>query len=922
MLARYFIDRPIAAWVVSIVIALVGGVAVFLLPIDQYPSITPPTVQVTASYPGANAQVVADTVAAPIEQQVNGVDNMLYMSSQSTNDGNYVLTVSFDVGTDPNLNQVLVQNRVALALPQLPPQVQLQGVSTLKTSPNILLAVNLISPPEAGYPNGRYDAIYLSNYATIHIRDELLRLKGVGTISYLGERDYSMRIWLDPDKLQTRSLTAVDVVSAIQNQNVQVAAGEVGQEPVPKGQEFQYPMSTLGRLDTVQQFGNIVLKTGQGNPAQGNASSQVVRVRDVARIEFGAQNYDQIAKLDGQPAAGLAIFQLPGSNALDVAGAIKKKMKELSQSFPAGLEYKIVYDTTPFIRQSVDEVFNTLIIAVVLVAVVVLFFLQDWKAMILPMIDVPVSLIGTFAVMTVLGFSLNNLTLFGLVLAIGIVVDDAIIVLENIERLMATGLDARSATIKAMEEITGPIIAITLVLCAVFLPTAFIPGITGQFYRQFALTISAAMVISAINAMTMTPSRAVSIFKTEEGAGERKREALPWWIFGVFGGLVTVWLGHKFLAGHWGLPPAGGDEDSDVPKWLSWAWTAAYFAPGAIAGALLGRYIIGPVNAVLSAIFRRFNQLFDWTTALYGWTIGRMLRVSVVVLACYGGLLLLTYWGMSHAPTGFIPTQDQGYLLVNVQLPDAASVQRTDEVMTKIERIAHKIPGVAHTVGVAGESFLLSTNGSNLGSMFVVLDPFDQRRESARYDAVIAQQIQQQAAAQIQEAVIGVFRAPPIRGLGNAGGFKLQTEQRGFVDLAELQDSTDELVRAANASGRFAGVFTIFRANSPQIYLDIDRTKVQSLQVPMQDVFTTLQVYMGGLYVNQFNKFGRTWEVQIAADAPFRTSTRDLPNFRVRNAAGQMVPLGTLTHIASVGGPALVMRYNMYASAAVNGVPL
>ncbi len=915
MLARFFIDRPIAAWVVSIVIALVGGVAVFLLPIDQYPSITPPTVQVTASYPGANAQVVADSVAAPIEQQVNGVDHMLYMSSQSTNDGNYTLTVTFEVGTDPNLNQVLVQNRVTLALPQLPPQVQLQGVSTLKTSPNILLAVNLISP------DGRYDAIYLSNYATIHIRDELLRLNGVGTISYLGERDYSMRMWLDPDKLATRSLTAVDVVNAIQNQNVQVAAGEVGQEPVPNGQEFQYPMSTLGRLDTVKQFGAIVLKTGQGNQSQGNASNQVVRVRDVARIEFGAQNYDQIAKLDGQPAAGLAVFQLPGSNALDVAAAVKKKMNELSQSFPAGLQYKIVYDTTPFIRQSVDEVFNTLIIAVILVAIVVLFFLQDWKSMILPMIDVPVSLIGTFAVMAAMGFSLNNLTLFGLVLAIGIVVDDAIIVLENIERLMATGLDARTATIQAMEELTGPIIAITLVLCAVFVPSAFIPGITGQFYRQFALTISAAMIISAVNAMTMTPSRAVSIFKTKEGAGERKREALPWWIFGLFGGLLTVWLGNKYLAGHWGLPAAGSDDDSDVPKWLSWAMTAAYFTPGAMAGGVLGWFIIGPVNAVLGAIFRSFNRLFDRATAVYGWTIGKMLRVSIIVLACYAGLLLLTYWGMAHAPTGFIPAQDQGYLLVNIQLPDSASVQRTDEVMTKLEGIAHKIPGVAHTVGVAGESFLLTTNGSNLGSMFVVLDPFEQRREASRYDAAIAQQIQQQATAQIEEAVIGVFRAPAIRGLGNAGGFKLQTEQRGFVDLAALQESTDELVQAANASRRFAGVFTIFRANSPQIYLDIDRTKAQSLQVPVQDVFTTLQVYMGGLYVNQFNKFGRTWEVQIAADAPFRTSTRDIPQFRVRNAAGQMVPLGTLTHVESVGGPAMVMRYNMYASAAVNGVP-
>ncbi len=558
MFARFFIDRPIFAWVVSLVILLGGGVAYFFLPTELYPNITPPTVQVTASYPGANAQVVANTVAAPIEQQVNGVERMLYMSSQSTNDGNYTLTVTFEIGTDPNMAQVLVQNRVALALPQLPPQVQLEGVNTKKTSPQILLAVNLLSPDR------RYDSIYMSNFATIQIKDELLRIKGVGDILMLGERDYSMRLWLDPDRLATRGLTASDVVTAIQNQNVQVAAGTVGQQPVPAGQPFQLTMSALGRLDTERQFGNIILKTGAPGALQGDSSNPIVYVRDVARVELGAQTYDQTSTADGKPSAGLAVFLLPGANALQVADAVKQRMRELKSRFPPGLEYDIFYDTTPFIQRSIDEVLNTLVIAVLLVGGVVLFFLQDWKAMILPMIDVPVSLVGTFAVMAALGFSLNNLTLFGLVLAIGIVVDDAIMVLENIERLMATGLDARTATIKAMDELTGPIVAITLVLCSVFLPSCFIPGLTGQFYRQFALTIAASVIISAVNAMTLTPSRAVSIFRTEEpragqaGNSDRRRpkkEALPWWIFGIVGGLLTVWLAPRVLAGRL---PAGG----------------------------------------------------------------------------------------------------------------------------------------------------------------------------------------------------------------------------------------------------------------------------------------------------------------------------------------------------------------------------
>lgn len=924
MFARFFIDRPIFAWVLSLVIILIGGVSVAFLPIDQYPPITPPTVQVSASYPGANANVVADVIAAPIEQQVNGVENMMYMSSQSTNDGNYTLTITFEIGTDLNTAQVLVQNRVALAMPQLPQQVQLQGVNIKKKSPNILFAINMISP------DGRYNDLYLSNYATIHIRDELYRIKGVGDIVIFGQRDYAMRIWLDPNKAAARNVTAVDVVNAIQSQNVQVAAGQIGQEPVPPGQQLQLPLSALGRLETVRQFGDIIIRAGQGTTQAGSSSSQssqaatdpsapVVHVRDVAKIELAAQNYDIASRLDGQPSAGLAIFPLPGSNALDVADRVKKRMAELKRSFPPGLDYRIIYDTTPFIQQSVDEVFNTLIVAVLLVALVVLFFLQDWRAMILPMIDVPVSLVGTFAVMALLGFSLNNLTLFGLVLAIGIVVDDAIVVLENIERLIATGLDARTATIKAMEEITGPIVAITLVLSSVFLPSIFVPGLTGQFYRQFAVTISAAMIISALNAMTLTPSRAVAIFKTEEThAGTvHKREALPWWIFAVVVGWLTVSLGQRFLADPWQLPRV----TEDTPTWLSWVIRGGYFIPGALIGGVIGWYIIGPVNAGLAWFFGRFNRLFDRITAMYGWAVSRLLRLATIVIIVYGGLLILTYWRMESAPTGFIPEQDQGYLLVNVQLPDAASVQRTRKLMNRVSIIARKTPGVAHTVAVTGQSFLLGTNASNLGSMFVVLKPFAQRESPDLYDAEIARKLQAQCARDVEGAIVSVFRAPPIRGLANAGGFQLQVEQRGFVDLNALEADTAELVRRANADPRFAGVFTQFRASTPQIFNDIDRPKVETLQVPIQDVFTTLNAYMGGLYVNQFNKFGRTWQVQIQAAPEFRTSARVLKNLQVRNKLGRMVPLGTLVNIENATGPLLVMRYNMYTSAPVNGSP-
>ncbi|MGE5756936.1 MAG: efflux RND transporter permease subunit, partial [Planctomycetaceae bacterium] len=608
MLARFFIDRPVLAWVISVIIVLLGGIAAALLPVAEYPEITPPTVQVTARYPGADVKVVADTVAAPIEQQVNGVEGMLYMSSQSNNDGTYTLDVTFALGTDPNMAQVLVQNRVAIAQPSLPDVVQAIGVTVKKRSPDLLLAIGLYSEdnPETGRPY--YDQLYMSNYATIQLRDALARLEGVGDVLIIGQQDYSMRVWLDPNKMTSRDLTADDVIRVVREQNVHLAAGQIGRPPVPRGQDFQYSLSALGRLTEAEQFADIILKTG--------TDGEVTYLKDVSRSELGARSQDTLLRLDGKPSAGLGIYPLPGSNALDTADRVKARMRELETRFPKGLRYAVVYDTTPFIRESVDEVFHTLRDAVILVAVVVLLFLQDWKSLLLPLIDVGVSLVGTFAVMALLGFSLNNLTLFGLVLAIGIVVDDAIVVLENIERWLDKGLPVREATIRAMNEITGPILAITLVLSSVFLPSAFLTSITGQFFRQFALTISVAMILSAVNAMTMTPARAASIFAGRKPGqhGDQGKEALPWWSFALFGGLATAWLLAPTLGAALGLP-VGGKGGEATPgglkaSLLTWASYLALFLPGAVAGGALGWFIIRPVNWVLGQIFRAFNWVF------------------------------------------------------------------------------------------------------------------------------------------------------------------------------------------------------------------------------------------------------------------------------------------------------------------------
>jgi multidrug efflux pump subunit AcrB len=914
MLARFFIDRPVLAWVISIVIVLIGALAAGLLPVAQYPDVTPPVVRVTAFFPGANAQVVADTVAAPIEQQVNGVEQMLYMSSQSSNDGSYSLDVTFQLGTDLNIAQVLVQNRVAIAQPTLPDVVKAIGVTVKKRSPDILLVVNLYSEENTETGKLYFDQLYLSNYATIQLIDALARLEGVGDVFTFGGQDYSLRVWLDPDKLASRNLSAGDVVKVLREQNVQVAAGQIGQPPVPRGQDFQYPLSTQGRLVEAEQFADMILKTG--------TDGEVTYLKDVGWTELGAKSQDQLLFLDGKPSVGLAIFQLPGSNALDTADRIKSKMRALEKRFPKGLKYTIAYDTTPFISESVNEVFHTLRDAVILVAIVVLLFLQDWKSLLLPVIDVAVSLVGTFAVMKLLGFSLNNLTLFGLVLAIGIVVDDAIVVLENIERWLDKGLPVREATIRAMGEITGPILAITLVLSSVFLPSAFLGGITGQFFRQFALTISASMIISAINAMTMTPARAASIFATRKTGkhGQEGKEALPWWFFGLIGGLVSAWL-LPALGPALGLP--SGEETADAglkATLLAWVVYFLFFLPGAIAGGIVGRLVIRLVNTVLGTFFRGFNWVFDRATQLYGQGVGWGLRLSVVALVLYVGLLGLTGFGFSRVPTGFIPSQDKGRLIANIQLPDSASLERTTEVTRKMGVIASEIPGVAHTLANPGRSFVLNAIGSNLGTMFITFEPFHERRGPALSGEAIAARLRERFRKEIPEARINVFGAPAVDGLGSAGGFRLMVQATGDVNYSHLQAQADSLAAKANRIPGVVGAFNGFRAETPQLYADIDRTKAKTMSVALSDVFDTLQVYLGGYYVNDFNRFGRTWQVNVQADASFRVDAEMVQNMKVRNGDGDMVPLGSVVNIQASAGPLTVTRYNMFPAATITGV--
>lgn len=895
MFSRFFIDRPIFASVLSIVITLTGGIVLFTLPVTLYPDITPPTVEVSASYPGANAQVVADTVAAPIEQQVNGVEGMLYMSSQCTNDGTYALTVAFRPGTDLNLAQVLVQNRVALAQPVMPDLVRRRGVTVKKKSPTVMMIINLYSPDDSR------DSLYLSNYATIQLRDELSRLPGVGDVGFLGQRDYSMRVWLDPDRCAARDVTADDVVHAIQQQNAQVAAGQIGQPPVPKGQTFQFTMTTLGRLMTTEQFDEIIVKT--------DARGRVIRLKDVGRAELGAINYDQICSLDGRPSVALSIYQLPGSNALETARQVRDKLQDMKGRFPDGVAGSIVYDTTPFIEESVNEVFVALRDAVILVSIVVLVFLQGWRAAIIPLVAVPVAVVGTFAAMKAFDFGLNALTLFGLVLAIGIVVDDAIVVVEAIEHHIDHGLTPRDAAVRAMDEVSAPVIAVALVLSAVFVPCTFITGVIGQFFRQFAVTIAISTIISAFNSLTLSPALAVLLLRPR---GERAAEALP--RPGIV--LLGAWMAGRYL----GPLAAGWLEAHERFAWLApWA-TWLVFGVSLFVVALVS----GPINVALSASFRAFNVVFQWLTSGYVRVVSGLLRVSVLGLAAYGGLLYYTHKVFVETPTGFIPAQDKGYLLVNLRLPDASSLERTDDVMKRMERIAGGLEGVEHTVAIAGQSLLMQAAASNFGSMYVMLEPFPERSPHGLTSEVIGQRLQAVLQEQVDDGLIDVVGAPPIDGLGTAGGFRIMLEDRGDNGAHVLQQVSQRIIDTASAPSangeapKLRRLFTSFRANATWLSVELDREAARKLGVELSEVFDTMQVNFGSLYVNDFNRFGRTWQVNIQADSDFRMREQDLKRLKVRSTHGAMVPLASIASIKEIDGPVLITRYNLYPTAAIN----
>jgi hydrophobe/amphiphile efflux-1 (HAE1) family protein len=832
---HFFIDRPIFAAVLSIVITLIGALALIRLPIAQYPEIAPPSVVVVANYPGASAAVLGETVATPIEQEVNGVEDMLYMSSQSTNDGTMQLTVTFRPGANLDKAQLLVQNRVALAEPRLPEEVRRLGISIRKRSPDLSLVVNLVSP------DGRYDSTYMSNYALLQIKDTLARLPGVGDITLFGAREYSMRIWLDPDKIATRGLTAGEVVLAIREQNVQVAAGSVGQPPVPSGTDFQYTVTTSGRLSDEGEFGGIIIKTGR--------SGEITRLRDVARIELGSKDYTSALYLDGKPTVGLVVFQLPGSNALDTKDAVVNAMTTLKARFPEGLDYRIVYDTTVFIRESIHAVVKTLFEAMVLVVLVVLIFLQNWRATLIPTLAVPVSLIGTFAVMLWLGLSLNTLSLFGLVLAIGIVVDDAIVVVENVERNIALGLNAREATRKAMDEVVSPVVATAVVLVAVFMPTLFISGLSGAFYKQFALTISVSTVISAFNSLTLSPALCALLLQRHD-----KKDGL------------TRLLDNS----------------------LGW-------------------------------FFRGFDRIFAFLDVRYHATVQRLIRFSAVALVGYVALNGLNVALFTHVPTGFIPQQDQGFFIVYAQLPDAASLERTNATVLRATQMIMETEGVSHINSYAGFSIISGTTQSNAGTLFARLTPFEERKDNPELsaDAVIAKL--RAKLSQIEDGYVTVFAPPPLRGLSAVGGFKVQIQDRSGAGFDELQSGVQQVISQAMAGSQFVGLLSSFRANVPQVFLNLDRTKVKSHDISIGDVFATLQIYMGSLYINDFNRFGRTFHVVAQADSEFRALPEDIARLATRNRKGERVPLGSLMDIHEITAPDRVMHYNLYPSAEISG---
>ena len=827
-ISHFFIDRPIFASVISIIFVILGTVAYFRLPLAQYPEIAPPIINVTGQYPGASAEVVATTVVAPIEEQINGVENMLYVSSNSTADGRFTISVTFDLGTNLDIAQVQVQNRVAIAQPRLPAEVRNIGVTVTKSSPDLMMVVHLFSPDKSR------DSLFISNYATLEIKDVLTRIDGVGSITVFGSRDYAMRVWLDPDRLQSLGLTAGDVTSALQGQNVQVAGGVLNQPPVDRPGAFQVAVKTLGRLADPNEFANIVVK---------QAPSAVVRLRDVAKIELAALDYSSNSYLDLDPAVALAVFQRPGSNALSTAKAVRATMDQVSLRFPPGVKHTIIYDPTQFIQQSVEEVQTTILEAIVLVVLVVVLFLQTWRAAIIPLVAIPISLIGTFFVMAIFGFTLNNLSLFGLVLAVGIVVDDAIVVVENVERNIAAGLTPRDAAFKSMDEVGAALIAIALVLCAVFVPAGFITGISGQFYRQFALTIAGATIISLIVSLTLSPALCALLLKPHQPHAAR------WW--------------SRPLRGFFGI----------------------------------------------------FNRGFDAVGRGYGWLAARVVRFAALVLLAYAGILAFGLNEFRKTPVGFIPALDRGYLIIATQLPPGASLARTDAVNRRTVEIALEVPGISSAVNVVGFSGATFTVAPNAGAVFAVLEPFAERaKDPAQSAGAIIGELFKRL-GEIQEALVLVIAPPPVQGIGNAGGVRMMVEDRAGHGPQALQAAVDALVERARQTPGLMQVFTLFETSTPQVYLEIDRTKAQMLGVSAPDVFAALQIYIGSSYVNDFNLFGRTFRVTAQADAPYRIDPRDVLGIRVRNSSGGTVPLASFTTVRDTAGPYRVPRYNLYPSA-------
>jgi multidrug efflux pump len=835
-ISRFFVDKPIFAAVLSVLVFVAGLISIFQLPISEYPDVVPPSVVVRAQYPGANPKVIAETVATPLEEQINGVEDMLYMSSQNTSDGALMLTVTFKVGTNVEQAETAVQNRVQRALPRLPEEVRQIGVTTVKSSPNLTMVVHLNSP------DGRYDDLYLRNYAVLNIKDQLARIKGVGQVQLFGSGDYAMRVWLDPQKVAARNLTAGDVVAAIREQNVQVAAGVVGQGP-SKDAEFQLTVNTQGRLQSTEEFGNIVVKT--------NADGATTLLRDVARLELGSSDYNLRSLLDNKSAVAIPIFEAPNANALQLSADVRAKMAELSKDFPQGVEYKIVYDPTQFVRESIRSVIHTLLEAVVLVALVVIVFLQTWRASVIPLLAVPVSVVGTFAVMLGFGFSINTLSLFGLVLAIGIVVDDAIVVVENVERNIGNGLSPRDATVQAMREVSGPIIAIALVLCAVFVPIAFVSGLTGQFYRQFALTIAISTVISAFSSLTLAPALAAVLLRPHDAPKDRVTRA---------------------------------------------------------------------IDAVFGRFFAGFNRFFGRASHSYEGGVKGVLRRKSTALGVYALLGLAGVFMFKAVPPGFVPQQDKAYLIGFAQLPDAASLDRTDTVIRKMSAIAKQIPGVESSVAFPGLSINGFTNAPNAGIVFTTLKPFDERRGKEQSADAIAAEINKRMGA-IDDAFVLVLSPPPVSGLGTTGGFKMMIEDRANLGYDALYKAVQAVQAKAATDKRLQGVFSGYQINVPQLFADVDRVKAKQLGVPLAEVNQALQINLGSLYVNDFNQFGRTYQVRVQADAPFRSQREQIAQLKVRNDKGEMIPLSSIMKIRDSYGPDRVQRYNAYVAAELNGGP-